>query len=217
MPREQVWDGDVSPRPRSGEAHPAFRRRRDAGLCGLLKEIASAEEEEGECGLLAGPGRLRELARPRFAPPVAVPSCPSLPLGPFRAGAPRPRALRRSAVVEDGLELCSGRVPLALLPARLPLPPPLGELFFWGARGGTGDNAVPRPRSGGCFGGRVGAFWLKTQRNVQPAGGQLKTPPVSSRKGRTTGAGGVLGQQSAPEGATWSWGGVGRDLLPAPG
>uniref|UniRef100_A0A8B9ELF1 Aladin WD repeat nucleoporin n=1 Tax=Anser cygnoides TaxID=8845 RepID=A0A8B9ELF1_ANSCY len=207
MPREQVWDGDVSPRPRSGEAHPAFCRRRDAGLCGLLKEIASAEEEEGECGLLAGPGRLRELARPRFAPPVAVPLCPSLPLGPFRAGAPRPRALRRSAVVEDGLELRSGRVPLALLPARLPLPPPLGELFLWGARGGTGDNAVPRPRSGGCFGGRVGAFWLKTQRNVQPAGGQLKTPPVSSHKGRTTGAGGALGQQSAPEGAMWSWGG----------
>lgn len=78
--REQVWDGDGSPQPCLGGAHPALPRRRDAGLCGLLKEIASAEEEEGEWGQLAGVGAsLEALQAPPFAPPVAVPSCPCPP------------------------------------------------------------------------------------------------------------------------------------------
>lgn len=136
--QEQVWDGDGSPQPCLGGAHPAFPRRRDAGLCGLLKEIASAEEEEGEWGQLAGLGHLRGLSRP---PPSLPGGCPIVPVPP--AGLQWLKTGSSSA-----LAVCRW-----LSSLHGSLFPHLSVSFFFG--GGTGDNTVPCPCSRGCFGGRV--------------------------------------------------------------
>lgn len=115
------------------------------GLCGVLRELAGAEEE-GECGRLA---RLR-----RF-PPLPVPSVLPAPPPEARGGsdAPSPPAgLRRvRALSSCALALCHWlsslhgslfpHLSVRLFGAGNPPTPPNIPLVGWGRGGGRGDSS----------------------------------------------------------------------------
>lgn len=196
----ESWPGFCGAR----EADRAVRCRRDVGLCGVLKEIADAEEEEGESGDLPG------LSTSLFDP--SVPILPVLPPvedhgsadGPFLSAGLQWLKMGASYL----LAVCHW-----LSSLHGSLFPHLSVSLFRGLTLLLGEDAT-RPAMptlrwggrGGWFGWWVGVSQLKTQQNILPGGAQLKILWVSFAKGRRKGAEKILGQQSAPEGLKLRWG-----------